>query len=138
MRRLLSPKVIEAVLERTLARIDVKTVRDDRARLECELSRLDRELAHLTSAIAGGAADVSVIVAGLKERQGRRADVAARLSALEAMQAPSSLTQKDRQKALRARLEEWRQPLTQQHGPCPTTPQETPRGAILGIPCSGR
>jgi site-specific DNA recombinase len=107
--------IVELTIQEALALWQpAQDARDEqREALLCELRRLDAEVARLTQAVAGGGEELAPLVAALREREGRRRDVRARLAAGEAP-APSVGTRRDVERRLRTRLTGWQGVLRRQ------------------------
>jgi hypothetical protein len=83
-RDLLRPQVVSAALVQALEILRPSTEANDqrRAELESERTKLDQEIARLTEAVAAGEAMVPLLAA-IRTKDRRRADVAAELATLD-------------------------------------------------------
>ena len=79
---LLVPAVVEAALDRAVARLTEDTDEDRLAALTTELDQVEGELARLREAVASGAAGAGELLAALDDRARRRDDLTATLEAL--------------------------------------------------------
>jgi recombinase-like zinc beta ribbon protein len=103
----LQPDVLEAVLERALELERAPEAPDRRAALGDELSRLDREIARYTDAIAHGGSLPSILAA-LHERERRRQELQAQLEHQDGLGLPvRAFDSKAVRRELRDLLTDW-------------------------------
>ena len=106
--QVLSPEVVTAAVARAADRIAALTVDPpDTGAVRGQLADLNRELSHLTEALAAGG-DVPSVVAAIREREQRRGRLRAQLTALDRVAQLPSLDLKRLERDLTARLTEWR------------------------------
>ncbi len=104
--QILSPRVLERVLARTLERWAEPEAPIDEAGVRHEIEALDRKIGHLTAAIADGEA-VASIVEAIKVHEARRRALVGSLEVRQA-QRRAVVTAGDVERRARKRLEEWR------------------------------
>ena len=106
-RDVLSPDVLEAVLDRALTLERSPEAPDRRAAVAEELARLDREIGRYTDAVAQGGSLPSILAA-LHEREGRRQDLLAQLEHQDGLGlAVRAFDQKAVRRELRELLTDW-------------------------------
>jgi hypothetical protein len=108
-RDLLRPEIVERAIELAIdeLRPDGDTLNQRRADILAEMRRLDSELSHLTSAVAGGG-DLPVLLAALKERQASRKRCERALLELDATARIGQRDLSRLEREIRQRLADWR------------------------------
>lgn len=106
--QVLRPDLAERALALAVSQLTpaFQSVEQDMATLTAGLGRLDAEIAHLTSAIAGGG-DMPSLVAGLKDRERQRADLRQRLTGAQRAVSAGQGSPDDLPARLRTKLNEW-------------------------------
>lgn len=107
----LRPEVIVAAVEEAVARLRPADEATERQRLHAELARAEKELDHLTTAIATGG-QVATLVAAVRERERQRDHLRQELTALDQLAQVARLDLAQLKQALEAKLAEWRGLLT--------------------------
>jgi site-specific DNA recombinase len=110
LEELLTPERLDQVLQdlatEWTAQADAHAVQ--RAGLTADLTMVESELKNLAAALAGGAS-VTTVLDGIKEREGRRRDLRARLDALDAEgEAAGRVSRTEHLAALRRICKDWR------------------------------
>ena len=106
--QILSPEVVTAAAARAAERIaELVDNPPDTAEIRGQLVDLDRELSHLTEALAAGG-DVPSVVAAIRVRDKRRGSLRAQLTALERVAHLPTLDLTRLERDLTTRLTEWR------------------------------
>ena len=106
--QILSPEVVTAAVARAAERIAALADNPpDTGEIRGQLADLDRELSHLTEALAAGG-DVPSVVAAIQERDKRRGSLLAQLTALERVAHLPTLDLTRLERDLTTRLTEWR------------------------------
>ncbi len=104
---LLNPAIVRGALERAIARLHSPDGDESADSFQAEVANLDRELARLTSAIAGGG-ELPALLAAVQDREIRRARAAQRAHAAEAMGKTAKFEAKRLERELLDDLEDWR------------------------------
>jgi len=106
--QILSPEVVTAAVARAAERIAVLTADPpDTDAVRGQLADLERELSHLTEALAAGG-DVPSVVSAIQAREKRRGSLRVQLTALERVADLPRLDLTRLERDLTARLTEWR------------------------------
>ena len=113
---LLAPAVVEAAIDRAIARLAGDTGQDRLTALTAELDQVQGELARLIEAVASGAAGAGELLAALDDRARRRDDLTATLKALRGRERATWTMTGTVRRDLTSRLTHWRS-LLRRHAP---------------------
>jgi hypothetical protein len=107
----LQPQIVTAALRKAVVRLKRRAAANvnstDRETLGRQLATVDRELANLTSAVTAGG-EVQTLVEAIREREGHRAILRRRIAALDAAERVTEFDPSAVERALAAKLAEWR------------------------------
>ena len=114
---LLAPAVVEAAIDRAVARLVEDTGEDRLSALTTEIDQVEDELARLVDAVASGAAGAGELLAAVHDRARRRDDLKATVEALRGREWASwRMSGTGPRRDLTRRLSNWRS-LLRRHAP---------------------
>ena len=113
---LLAPPVVEAALDRAVARLAEDPDEDWLSRLQAEIDRVQGELTRLVEAVASGAGESAALIAAVHDRERRRDALLATLDTVRGRDTTGWRMTERVRRDLTRRLTQWRS-LLRRHAP---------------------